>query len=55
MSNKFNIEPNEFPKCISCDSSHDVNIEEVCDKSKLKDDLTWKCYRCGIQWKNGNE
>ena len=49
MSNKFNIEPDEFPKCISCDSSYDVDVDEI------EDDLTWKCYRCGIQWKNGNE
>ncbi len=38
----MSIEPDEFPNCISCDSSHQVDIDEI--------DNVWICRNCCIQW-----
>ena len=39
------IEPNNFPQCPSCNSNHDVDVDEI--------DEVFVCRNCGIQW-NGD-
>lgn len=36
------VDFNDFPDCISCNSSHDVDRDEIQDK--------WICRRCAIEW-----
>ena len=44
MSNIFDIEPCDFPECVSCNSSFDVDVDEI---NKI-----WICRKCGIEWNN---
>ena len=47
MSNMFDIEPCDFPSCPSCNSSEDVDIDEI-ESSNLK--RIFCCRKCGIAW-----
>ena len=47
MSNMFDIEPCDFPLCPSCNSSEDVDIDEI-ESSNLK--RIFCCRKCGIAW-----
>jgi hypothetical protein len=37
-----NIEPCDFPNCISCNSNYDVDFDEINEK--------FVCRKCGIEW-----
>lgn len=46
MSNGFNIEPCDFPQCISCNSSYNVDIDEIQSNDKQ---MIFFCRKCRIE------
>lgn len=49
MSNYLDIEPCDFPECISCNSSYDVDIDEIQTDDKH---IIFICRKCGIEWES---
>jgi len=49
MSNSFDIEPCDFPQCISCNSSYDVDIDEIQSDNKH---MIFVCKKCCIEWES---
>jgi hypothetical protein len=48
MEDEFNIDVFEFPLCISCNLSNDVDIKEIHNQTGIKKIFT--CNNCGCKW-----
>jgi hypothetical protein len=47
MSNGFDMESCDFPQCVSCNSSYDVDIDEIRTGDKQ---IIFVCRKCHIEW-----